>query len=173
MFQKKTELLFALIFCPFTKPSVDKGIPLKVFEHITHEKRFREVLANVKANPSEIICANDLLKEISGASIGGSGFVRGMKSWKGSFENYLSKLQKIQRLLESDVEIDPEQLRQVKEVVINFPKHFSEENRDSLEEKFITTNISNLLASVLKANQCQTALASRVIEKQKELGTKK
>lgn len=173
VFQKKTELLFSLIYCPYLKTSADGGIPLKVVEYLTHEKRFREVVANIKANPSEIVCANDLIKAITETSTHDSKFVRGMKSWKGSFENYLSKLEKIERLLESDSQVTDEDLRQIKEIVINYPKQFSEDGSESLEDKFITTNISNLLAAVLKSYQSQTTLANRVIEKQKEQNTKK
>lgn len=166
-FQKKTELLFVLVFDPYSAPNTDNQVPLSVFEWVSHDKKFRKVQSHVQANPSEIICANDLLKEVSGASLGGSGFVRGFKSWHGSFHNYQTKLQKLEQMLFGDTVLSHEQLRQIKEVVINYPRDFTDDHGASLQAKFTTANTVSLLASVLKAQQTQDRLVGVLAEKQK------
>ena len=167
VFQKKTELLFALVLDPYSAPNTDNQVPLSVFEWVSHDKKFRRVPSHVRANSSEIICANDLLKELSGASLGGSGFVRGFKSWHGSFHNYQTKLQKLEQLLSTDTPLSQEHLRQAKEVVINYPSHFTDDHGTSLQAKFTTANTASLLAAVLKAQQTQNMLVGMLAEKQK------
>ena len=111
-----------------------------------------------------------MLKEVSGVSLGGSGFVRGFKSWHSSFDNYLRKLEKLERLLASDACLSPEQLRQVKEVAVNYPHHFAADHGPGLQAKFATANTANLLAAVLRTQGIQDELSVRIAEKQKAAG---
>lgn len=156
------------------KASRERGLPMEVFESVSHDKRLRNVPFSILSSQSEIICINDLLKEISGQSYGGSGYARGMKTWHQSFKTYVEKLESIERLLNSDAELTPDQLRQIKEIVINFPENFAEENRGSLEEKFITTNLANLMTSVVKSSYTQGQLRDTILSlKKDETGGKK
>ena len=146
------------------KASRDRGLPLEIYESVSHEKKLRSVPFSILASPSEIICVNDMLKEISGQSLGGSGFVRGMKSWSHSFNTYVQKLEVIERLLSSGTPLTPDQLRQIKEIIINFP----EESSETLEEKFITTNMANLMTSVLKSVYNQNQLKDVLLALKKD-----
>jgi hypothetical protein len=150
------------------KASRDRGLPLEIYESVSHEKKLRSVPFSILASPSEIICVNDMLKEISGQSLGGSGFVRGMKSWSHSFNTYVQKLEVIERLLSSGTPLTPDQLRQIKEIVINFPENFAEESSETLEEKFITTNMANLMTSVLKSVYNQNQLKDVLLALKKD-----
>jgi uncharacterized protein YukE len=125
---------------------------------------------SILASQSEIICINDLLKEVSGQSFGGSGFARGMKTWHQALKTYVSKLEKIEKLLNSGEELTHDQLRQIKEIAINYPENFAEETSETLEEKFILTNLSNLMTSVVKSSFNQTQLKDIILAMKKEEG---
>jgi soluble cytochrome b562 len=154
VFHKKSELLYALVFNPLAKVTKEQGLPLKVYEMAAHEKKFKTVQNTLVADPGEVICINDLLKEVAGASSSESGYAKGMKGWQNSFQNYIEKLQVIEKRLRAG-SLSKEELRQVKEIIINFPSSFAEDNSATLEEKFITANIVNLMTSVYKFSRTQ------------------
>lgn len=172
-YQKKSELLFAVVFSPEIRSSREKGLPFEVYESVSHEKKLRQVSFSILASQSEIICINDLLKEISGQSIGGSGFVRGMKTWSQSYKTYVQKLEQLEKLLESDKDLSADQLRQIKEIVINYPDNFAEQSGETMEEKFIMTNLANLMTSSIKSSFNQSQLKDIILAMKKEEGAAK
>lgn len=93
-----------------------------------------------------------------------------MKTWHQALKTYVSKLEKIEKLLNSGEELTHDQLRQIKEIAINYPENFAEETSETLEEKFILTNLSNLMTSVVKSSFNQTQLKDIILAMKKEEG---
>ena len=171
-FKKRSELLFGAVFDPSKQITKANGLPLLVAEATQGdankqssspsdakvEQTFRLIPHTIAADPSEIVCINDLLREASGSSSGQSGYAKGMRSWQQSFDNYIDRLKQLESKLGGKGELGAEGLRLAKEVVINFPKHFGRENHQTLREKFITVDTVNLLAAALKQSSAQEEL---------------
>ena len=158
-FQKKSELLFALVIDPESPTSKEKGVAIRVLEP-SLQNDYKDMKYVISADSSEIICINDIIREVSGGDGSGSGYSRGMRSWHNSFKNYIEKLQALVMKLESGKPMSNEELRLAKEIAINYPSGFAEDNSKSLEEKFITTNMTNLLTSVFKFSRISDSLIS-------------
>jgi JAB1/Mov34/MPN/PAD-1 ubiquitin protease len=171
-FKKRSELLFGTVFDTTKQVSMVTGLPLLVAEAIhtdasnqsankdqkDSDHHFRHITHTIAADPSEIVCINDLLREASGSSSTQSGYAKGMRSWQQSFDNYIERLRKLEAKLAGDASMSAEELRLAKEVVINFPKHYGRENHQTLQEKFITVDTVNLLATALKQSNVQEEL---------------
>ena len=152
--------MYAFLLDPKKRTTKEDGPAIKVFEP-SLQTDFKEVRFSLSADPSEIICINDILREISGGDGYGSGYLKGMKTWQNSFQNYTEKLTILLSRLESKDPISSEELRQIKEIVINFPSEFAEINSLTLEEKFITANIMNTMTSIFKFSRIHEKLVNQ------------
>jgi hypothetical protein len=138
---------------------------MKTYEFYAPSKGFREVSHFVTANNSEIICINDVLKAVSGGEDKGSSYVKGMKTWTNSFDSYFDKLVELQTLLQSNQNLSEDQLRSIKEVIINFPSNILEESRGSFEDKLVTANIMNTLSTVFNYSNTVREIMVKTNEK--------
>lgn len=151
--------MYAFLLDPKKRTTREDGPAIKVFEPSLLTE-FKEVRYSLAADPSEVICINDILREVSGGDGYGSGYLKGMKTWQSSFQNYTEKLFFLLSRLESKEPVTSEELRQIKEIVINFPSDFAEVNSLTLEEKFITANVMNTMSSIFKFSRVHEKLAS-------------
>ena len=151
-FKKCCDIPLALIFNIKHTITKETGLDIKIYEENILEKSLKEIGYKVEADKSEIICINDLFKEISGSQAdGGSGFVKGMKTWRNSFDTYLEKLKLAEELLlQGEMQKDTERMRLLKEAVINFPQNMVVDTAESLEAKFVTADVMNLMSTVFK-----------------------
>lgn len=151
-YKKVCDQPLAFVFNIESKLGKEHPLDANVYEQNNLEKATYQLQWRVEADKCEIIVINDLIKEISGnQSDGGSGYVKGMKTWSNSFDIYLEKLSNAERqLLSGEMQKNPERLRLLKEAIINFPQNLIIDTAGSLEQKFITADIMNLMTTVFK-----------------------
>lgn len=171
-FKKKSELLFGAVFDTSRAISKEMGLPLLVVESTandgpkptgtsgepTKEQNFRRIPHTIAADQSEIVCINDLLREVAGNAAGQSGYAKGMRSWQQSFDNYIGRLKQLESRLAGPDALSAEDLRLAKEVVINFPGLYARQNQQAFQDKAVVVDTVNLLAAALKQSAFQEEL---------------
>jgi hypothetical protein len=132
-------------------------LPLKVYETRTalqdksQVENLVEVNSEIDPVKAEIIGIEHLSKNMASAHT--SLFADNMSSSVNALHILDEKIQVLLKAFDSKSKLDPEILRELKEVAINFPEKMKKSYREDLISEYKETSVINMLTAMIVANK--------------------